>query len=525
MAENLVRLRKSKHIVRPNERSLGPAKVDESIRVSIYVQPKSSESDLRRAIKEHVVGQKGPMTREELREVYGADVKEMERIKKYYEQKGLNLVKESQDRRVLIFRGTVEKVNQAFQTTLHTYEADHPKYGKLRYRGSSEDISIPEDMQEKIRVFGLNERPAAEPHISHPRTVPSNAHTPLELAQRYSFPNNVDGSGQTIAIIELGGGYHQADLETYFSDLDISPIPLVTDISVDGSINMPDSPGDEEVELDIEVAGAVAPGANIVVYFALNTLASFLNAVTRAIHDSTHNPSVISISWGKPEDLSIEPWMLEMNQAFQAAALLGITVCVAAGDKGASDGLQGNNVDFPASSPYVLACGGTSLNGDETVWNDGPVSATGGGISIIFPVRDWQRDLSALSISGENVPLANRGLPDVAADADPNTGYWVYVDGRYIVEGGTSAAAPLWAGLVALLNQSFGTNLGYLNPVIYTKIDQNQAFNDITQGDNGGYQATSGWNACTGWGSPNGVQLRDQLSALVDQTQNSLLQV
>src|SRR6185312_5740179 len=206
--------------------------------------------------------------------------------------------------------------------------------------------------------------------------------------------------------------------------------------------------------------------------------------------------------------------MSSMDQAFQAAAAMGITVCVASGDSGSTDGVSdgGNHVDFPASSSYALACGGTSLQASgtviaqEVVWNDGnPANgATGGGVSGFFALPAWQQGLDTTDTEGNRSTLANRGVPDVAADADPQTGYAVLVDGANAVYGGTSAVAPLWAGLIARINALTGRAAGFVNPVLY---GQPAALRDITQGNNGGFAASPGWDACTGLGSPDGAKV------------------
>jgi kumamolisin len=207
-----------------------------------------------------------------------------------------------------------------------------------------------------------------------------------------------------------------------------------------------------------------------------------------------------------------------MDDAFQAAATLGITVCVASGDNGSSDGVTdgGNHVDFPASSPFALACGGTRLAGSgakisaESVWNDGASGgASGGGVSAQFPLPAWQANLVAVTAAGDSTALNMRGVPDVCGDADPQSGYNVRVDGTDTVIGGTSAVAPLWAALIARINQSAKNAAGYINPKLY----QNpQALRDITQGNNGNFSAEPGWDACTGLGSPNGATLPGALS-------------
>jgi kumamolisin len=314
----------------------------------------------------------------------------------------------------------------------------------------------------------------------------------------------------------LGGGFRPADLDTYFKGLSVSS-PSVVAVSVDHAQNSPtgDASGpDGEVMLDVEVVGAIVPQSKIAVYFAPNTDAGFLDAITTAIHDTANKPSVISISWGGPESSWTSQAMTAMDEAFQAAATLGITVCVASGDNGSSDGVTdgAEHVDFPASSAYALACGGTSLKATsssisgEVVWNDGANGgATGGGVSSFFAIPAWQSALSVTSTQGGRSPLAKRGVPDVAGNADPETGYQVRVDGSNTVIGGTSAVAPLWAALITRLNQLSGKSAGLISPQIY---QTPKSFRDITSGNNGDFAAASGWDACSGLGSPDGAALR-----------------
>ena len=365
--------------------------------------------------------------------------------------------------------------------------------------------------------------------MGSPAEVQTNAstsvsYTPLQVAQLYDFPAGVKGKGQTIGIIELGGGYTQSDLNSYFSTLGISPAPSVSAVSVDGAGNQPtgDTSGpDTEVMLDIEVAGSVAPGAKIVVYFAPNTDSGFLDAINQAVEDKQNNPSVISISWGGAESTWTAQSLQSYNSALEAASAVGVSVCIAAGDDGSTDGVTDGlqHVDFPASSPYAIACGGTHLAGSgstitsEVVWDDLPSDgATGGGVSATFPLPTWQ---AAAHVPPSVNPgsFVGRGVPDVAGDADPNTGYQMEVDGANLVVGGTSAVAPLWAGLIACFNSSLKTSLGYFNPTLYQQIAADAGtFRDITSGNNGSYQAGPGWDACTGWGSPNGAAILQALA-------------
>ncbi len=279
---------------------------------------------------------------------------------------------------------------------------------------------------------------------------------------------------------------------------------------------------DGEVVLDIEVAGGVAPGARIAAYFAGNTDQDFLHAINAAIHDTERKPSVISISWGGPESEWTPQALTAFNDAFHDAALLGISVCAAAGDSGSSDGESdgGDHVDFPASSPWVLACGGTRLTirdgkiQSETVWNDGTNNgATGGGVSVHFAQPSYQTGIQMPKPKG-STQASGRGVPDVAGVADPETGYLVLVDGEEGVVGGTSAVAPLWAGLIALWNEQLGHNVGWLHQELYGTIAQQKAFNDVTSGTNGDFKATPGWDSCTGLGTPDGRKILGLLKQL-----------
>jgi kumamolisin len=373
-------------------------------------------------------------------------------------------------------------------------------------------------------VFGIDERPQAQPHFRFRRQVTlapqATQYTPPQVAAAYSFPKGLAGSGQSVAIIELGGGFREDDLSDYFSSLGIA-LPSVHAVSVLKGENRPGKPNgpDGEVMLDIEVLGSVAPEASISVYFAPNTDQGFVDAVTTAVHDATRKPSVISISWGSAESTWTAQAMQQMEQAFAAAAAMGVTVTVAAGDNGSGDGVQDGlaHVDFPASAPHALACGGTSLQLStlgqiitETVWNDGTGGgAGGGGVSVVFPVPSYQQNVN-IPQSANPGGKTGRGVPDIAGDADPDTGYTVRVDGETLTIGGTSAVAPLWAGLIALLNQYLGQPVGFLQPFLYSAAGM-ASLREITSGSNGAYSAHAGWNACTGLGSPDGADL---LSAL-----------
>jgi len=458
-----------------------------------------------------------PMSHKEFASKHGARADDIAAVSQFAKAHHLSVVSVSAARRSMVLSGVVKDFDAAFGVKLQRY--DHPGGA---YRGREDTIGLPAELKDVVlAVLGLDNRPQVRPHFRKAAVKPKQAagisYKPTDVAALYGFPA-ATGAGQTIAIVEFGGGSRSADISAYFKSLGLKA-PKVVSLSVDHGSNhatgSADGP-DGEVMLDIEVAGSVAPAATLAVYYAPNTDAGFLDAVTTAIHDDTYKPSVLSISWGGPESSWTAQAMTALDQAFQDAAALGITVCIAAGDGGSSDGQSsGNHVDFPASSPHVLACGGTRLvaKGEaiasETVWNDLPNGgASGGGVSSFFPLPSWQQGLAATPAIGAAKKLSMRGVPDVAGDADPETGYAIRVDGDDTVFGGTSAVAPLWAGLIARINQLRAKrklpSIGFLNPVLYANP---AALNDIEQGNNGAFAASAGWDACTGLGSPDGQML------------------
>ena len=459
-----------------------------------------------------------PMSRSAFNREFGSSPEELARVEQFAQAHGLSVVESSAPRRTVILRGRVSQMQEAFGVSLGLYEDRG-----VTFRGRSGPVHVPQDLADIVEgVFGLDDRPQAHPQfrLAGPLPAPGVVHphaagssfTPLELAQAYQFPAG-DGAGQTIAIIELGGGYRKADITAYFAELGLKA-PKVTAVRVNGGKNAPTgdpNSADGEVMLDIEVAGAVAPGAKIAVYFAPNTDAGFLNAVTTAVHDARRKPSVVSISWGAAEPGWTQQAMQAMDSAFREAAMLGVTVLCAAGDDGSDDRVGDHlaHTDFPASSPWATGCGGTrlELNGgaisSETVWNNGMGhGATGGGVSDTFALPDYQQG-AGVPPSANPGGRVGRGVPDIAAVADPQTGYRVRVDGQDMVIGGTSAVSPLWSGLVARLNAQRAHPIGFLNPLLYAA----GPLRDITSGNNGAYQAHSGWDACTGLGSPDGTRL------------------
>ena len=460
------------------------------------------------------------ISREEFDEKYAVDPASFEQLRQFAHEYGLAVdeAASSLARRTLVLKGTAQALEKAFGVQLQNFEHLDTKQ---TFHGFEGTISVPETQAGVIdAVLGLDTRSVAKPHhrfLAQAQKASAKSFNPPQIAQLYNFPTGVDGTGQTIGIIELGGGYTTSDIQKYFSGLGLKP-PTVVAVSVDGGTNSPGDPNgaDGEVDLDIQVAGAIAPGAKIAVYFAPNTDQGFLDAITTAVHDSANSPSVISISWGGPESNWAQSTVTALDDACQSAGALGVTITVASGDNGSDDGVGdgADHVDFPASSPHVLACGGTELLGSgstiqqETVWNDQSSGggASGGGVSNVFALPSWQANAN---VSAPSQNGGRRGVPDVAGDAAPDSGYNVLVDGQQEVVGGTSAVAPLWAALIALVNQQSGKKAGFVNPALYAAAS---AFRDITQGNNGSFSAGKGWDACTGLGSPNGQAIAQALS-------------
>jgi kumamolisin len=502
-----------------------PAPAGTKITVSVIVRRKQALKAANRLGKER-------LTHAQYRQEHGADPAAVKLVRAFAKEFGLTVAPDTPgpERRTIKLTGTVAAMQKAFGVNLM-----HKTLEGITYRVREGSIEIPTELAGAVEaVLGLDNRPQAKPHFrifgeqgegvagaigeagfAKPHaSAASTSFTPPQLAQLYQFPPSATAAGQTIAIIELGGGYRTTDLSTYFKSLG-QKTPTVVAVSVDGGKNSPTNANsaDGEVMLDIEVAAAVAPGAKIAVYFAPNTDQGFVDAIAQAVHDTVNKPSVISISWGAAEVNWTAQAMNALDAACQSAAALGVTITVAAGDDGSTDGVSGtaNNVDFPASSPHVLACGGTKLAAtgttitSEVVWNElaSNSGATGGGVSNVFPLPTWQ---SSAGVPKPTVSTGGRGVPDVAGDADPATGYVVRVDGKNMVIGGTSAVAPLWAGLIAVANQQNGKSAGFIQPAIYAAKGK-AAFRDITQGNNGGFSAGTGWDACTGLGSPVGTQV------------------
>lgn len=469
---------------------------------------------------------------------FGADRDDIEAVVDFLRSRGLTVAEIDPAARTIAASGTVASLSDAFGVRFGRYEV--PAVSPMEhetYRGRDGYVHVPDELADTIiGVFGLDSRAISKRVAAGPAVGLLGV---SEVGSHYRFPQH-SAAGQTIAILSEDG-YRAADVHDYFATLaDDRDPPKIIDVSV-GASNTGNA--DQETTQDICIAATVARDADVAVYFTSYDQKGWFDAISRVIHPRAGDPtcSVLSISFYvangdgsaqlAAEGISVA-WLTAVTAVFQDAALRGITVCVASGD-GGSDSRVGDrkaHVQYPASDPWVLSCGGTELvrsnEGafDEQIWNDG-YAATGGGISDFFDVPPYQQN-AGLPRSVNDPTRAGRGVPDVAANASAASGYAMRADGTQFVGYGTSAAAPLYAGLIAILNAALGARVGFLNPVLY---QASGAPCRSVQGppgpaDNGvalapGYPARGVWNACSGWGVIDGEALLAHLRGMVTPQQ------
>jgi len=568
---------------------------DETVLVSIYVRRRSGVPPLP-ALDDYEatgLGRRKLLSRAELADRHGASPEDLKVVTDFAKASHLEVVHTDTARRLVQVSGTVAQLSRAFVVELAQYWTS-----KEVYRGREGAIYLPNAVADVVEgVFGLDNRRMARRMVRGSTAGPV---TPPQVAQAYNFPNPANGAkGQTIAILEFSGptsvnptcGFAQSDIDGFIDNLNATtgsrlsttPVKSVTvnrskeapgNVPGGSAKNFTGGDGDVEVALDIEMVVSVAQQANVVVYFAPITEQGWVDAVTQIVVDTTNDPSVLSISWGwseletnadlSPKDSEPSPWPFEwtqqafnkMTHAFQSAAAIGMTVLVSSGDSGSDCGEQDGkaHVMYPASDPWVIACGGTIVNKlsplSEDTWNDAG-GATGGGVSDLVSPVPWQANANVpISVNADR--RKGRGVPDVAGNASPNSGYdlWLYghptsklkiTSGEGAGQpfgpvGGTSAAAPLYAALIALINAALKRRVGYLNPTLYG-LGSSGVFRDINDGagnavswknEDGskggpspGYTSGAGWDACTGWGSIDGSALLSALTAQYNQTMSA----
>jgi kumamolisin len=529
---------------------VAPTGAGERVTATIYVRRNPSAAEPPSALEQarQLPAMRTYLSREQAARIYGAAPEDLVEVAVFAASHGLEVIEQSAPRRSVRVAGPASAMNKAFGVHLHTCR----QTDGTTFRGFASEVTLPTSLADVVEgVLGLDNRRMAHSHLRTASQAPPpaggglapNTYLPTTLAQWFDFPS-ASGSGECVAVLAFNGtvmetgestkgGYDPTALDGYFTQTIGQPAPTFVDVVVQGpgndagdGSNPDDSTG--EVLLDLCVIGSVAPAATIAVYFTEFTEEGWVNAIKHTLTDTANAPSVVSISYGNPEDdptgsLWSQTALDLVADAFQQAATQGMTICVASGDNGAADepNATTDHVDFPASSPWVLGCGGTRLETNastdsitaETTWNDLAQGngATGGGVSRLFPVPDWQV-AARVPPNADGSGKTGRGVPDVASLADPETPLWVLGPaGQLGGVGGTSAAAPMWSALIARCNQGAGHRMGFLNPLLYAQLAG--AMVDITTGSNGAYQAGPGWDACTGWGRPDGSKLLAAITA------------
>ena len=512
--------------------------------LTLVLRSRGSEEEWRTLVAELTSGLPGNrryLTRAELARKWGASPEDIEAVRKFAIKHRLKVVSADGPRRCIVVSGSLQQLGRAFDVEFHA--VDHPLGTFHSHRKAPR---VPKTIHAIVEcILGLENLPVAETHALS--AAKGSGMDRRALLEAYAIPRHLRGKGQCVAVIELGGGFHKRDWIAYFKQLGLAP-PRLHRRGIGGVKNKPAppsmirkfvealpttrfKPGEPhtvtgnpredawvmwtiETTMDLDLVGTIAPETSILLVQTSNDLQGQYHAVTSVITDAKNAPSVLSCSWGGLEPGQAPLFMRALDRWFQSAAVLGMTVCCSSGDAG--DGTANHQspgtftIQFPASSPHVLACGGTTLHpkaGTEVAWKQmqcGRPIASGGGFSDFFPLPSWQR---AAGINARDwIPRGagsgkGRAIPDIAAKANMEQGYSIVVGGVEYPAGGTSAAAPLWAGAAAILNEGLNVRIGSLNALLYDG-SLRSGLRDIVAGNTGVFRAGKGWDACTGWGSP-----------------------
>jgi kumamolisin len=404
--------------------------------------------------------------------------------------------------RSVVLHGTLKDLTKAFGATV----AIHETTDKRRFRHRSESLHAPPEIAALLTgVFGLHEWPRSRAiGPLHGQTIPLSAQ---DVAARYQFPD-ADGSGQTVAILQLRGVFKADDFSRSMQAQAVAPkLPFTKRVDNAELAHEIETEKDIESAIDTQVAGALAPGAQLIIYAAPDSERGVLDAIRTAIFDRDYNPSVLSISFGFPEQLWTPAALTILDELFTAAALIGVSVFCASGDNGAETDYDGSpHVLAPASSPFAHACGGTEIVSGSDTTTESAWEKSGGGFSERFEVPAWQSVASSAASAYHAKP--GRGVPDFAAQVRP--GYTVFFDGQRFAMGGTSAVAPAWSALAARINQKLGCPIGFFAPLLYRGA-AGKLFRDVTAGGNETFHAAAGWDPCTGLGVPIGPAIERAL--------------
>ena len=471
-----------------------------AVLLTVWLRPKTGgELDVASAVK---LGSTLPRARtyterKELRTRTDADSAAAERLSAYLERIGFHVV--GSHWRSIVISGPIDRLIEAFGATVSIFADAEGRHFRHRSKG----LHAPRDIAHLMRgVFGLHQWPR-----SRKLGALSRHATPLsasDVVKRYDFPA-ADAAGQTIGIVQFRGEFKPADFDRCMRAQNVAPPPAHPIVKrVDGAAvtHAIETTKDLEAALDAQVIGALAPGARIVIYEAPDDERGFLDAIRTALFDEEYRPSILSISYGWPEPLWTPAALAVLDDLFVAAALLGVSVFCSSGDNGAELGLDGKpHVLSPASSPFVHACGATAIVTTSDHDREDAWEKSGGGFSEHADLPPWQDAAKRVAARYHTAP--NRGVPDVSAQQDP--GYCVFLDGVELALGGTSAVAPVWAALTARINARLGISVGHFAPLLYASRDG--VTRDVTQGNNGRFNAHAGWNPCTGLGVPVGSRI------------------
>ena len=510
-------------------------------RVTLILKLRGSREELDARLAEYceqAPGERDAAEAAALKHLMRPEKRSLAGIEAFAKARGLKVREADRTSGHVVLAGRLGDLARAFGVEAALFE-----HAAGRYRSHEGPVHIPGALSGVVdAVLGLDERPLARRHAIGFHRDAAHHILPADVARFYHFPQGTRGRGQSIGIIELGGGFHHSDVREYLRGQGLR-VPPIKVIELEGAKNAPAKPRDVrrywdslsqsrgaghpvseaiewtiETSMDVELAGALANQVRLLVYFTPNTARGKYHAFAAALRSGKGRPSVLSCSWGAHEETFPLAYIKSLERLFRLAAVKGVTICCSSGDDGdGSEGGGGPRVNYPGSSPWVLCCGGTTLQlagHRESVWNEvfaGQKMASTGGASRVFPLPAWQ---GAAGVRAKT-SLEGRGVPDVAAKADLGAGYAAQVGGVAFPMGGTSAAAPLWASLIARLNEKLPAPAGYLNPWLYRK-PARRALQDITKGDNGRFfKAGRGWDPCTGWGTPDGEAL---LAALKGKT-------
>lgn len=501
MAETRVPIPGTRRNVWPGSHHAEPLVSDTDVLLTAWLRPnKGADIDRDRA---RALGATPPLERtyidrKALALQTGADPADVELFRRYCERFGLSIIL-SHWRSVTV-SGPVEKLIDAFGATVAIFEDDSQR----RFRHRSEALHVPSDIAAVVHgIFGMHQWPRSRKIGALQRHA-----TPLmakDIAARYRFPE-ADGSGQTIAVVQLRGIFKPDDFDQCMRAQGLAPahpvVKRVDNAAVEHEIA---TTKDLEASLDVQIIASLAPAARIVVYETPDDERGFLDAIREAIFDEENAPSVLSLSYGWPEHLWTPIALNILDDLLTAAALAGMSVFCSSGDNGAELDYDGKpHVLAPASSPFAFACGATVIasdNAQEQAWEK-----SGGGFSERFGVPQWQDTVA--SAAARYKTSQGRGVPDVAAQQSP--GYYVIMDGTEVAAAGTSAVAPVWSALTARINQRLGARAGFFAPILYRKSGK-ALFVDVVGGSNGTFQAGAGWDPCTGLGVPIGVAIESAL--------------